>query len=177
MEYDVRYALRLYGTGLWSSSEIVSSEGSGNSEKPQIGIDCDSNVHVVWQDSSNFGGSDSDIDIFYKKRIFNTAKWTRTEIVSKESSADSQYPSISIKGSFDIHFSWQDSTDYNGSGSDVDIFYKRKDLIKINLNLMLPLLAISPSQSNVPFWVIFPILGGIVILVNVIIIIHSKKKE
>jgi len=51
-----------------------------------------------------------------------------TEVVSTESTAGSSNPSITVDGAGNVHVVWMDSTDYDNSGTDTDIFYKRWDV-------------------------------------------------
>jgi hypothetical protein len=71
---------------------------------------------------TDYGGSGADADIFYKSR--DSSSWTTTEIVSTESTAHSEWPSIYRDNLGTIHFAWGDMTDYSGAGTDNDIFYK-----------------------------------------------------
>ena len=54
-----------------------------------------------------------------------TWKWTPTEVVSTESTDNSNIPSLAVDSEGNIHIAWLDHTDYAGSGADYDIFYKR----------------------------------------------------
>ena len=51
-------------------------------------------------------------------------------MVSTESTSDSDYPSLDVELNGMVHIAWDDATDYSGSGTDFDIFYKYLDLIK-----------------------------------------------
>ena len=53
------------------------------------------------------------------------AGWTVTEVVSTESTGDSYVPSLAVDSGGTVHIAWYDITDYDGSGADRDIFYKR----------------------------------------------------
>jgi hypothetical protein len=48
------------------------------------------------------------------------------EVVSPECPGDSYAPSMVIDSGGMIHVAWMDDTDYNGSGGDKDVFYKKK---------------------------------------------------
>ena len=52
--------------------------------------------------------------------------WSITEVVSTESTGDSYNACIMCGSNGDIHVLWDDDTNYAGSGSDRDIFYKMK---------------------------------------------------
>lgn len=104
----------------WSPIEILTNEVPGASESPDISVDVSGNVHVVWQDYG-YG------DIYYKKFEALTQTWTSRLLISTESSANSDLPSIVSDHLGDVHIVWADLTDYLSAGSDWDIFYKKWD--------------------------------------------------
>lgn len=121
---DIFYKFWNATTKIWSTTEVISTESTQISATPTLAIDNNDNLHVVWWDSTDFGGSGTDADIFYKFRDATTGNWGLTEVVSTESSSSSTYPQIAIDAQNNIHVAWQDTTDYSGSGTDSDIFYK-----------------------------------------------------
>ena len=114
-------------TWKWNITEVVSTESIADSYDPSLAVDFASNVHVVWHDATNYDGSGLDGDIFYKRCDASTSLWTTTEVVSTESSAESGAPSLAVDFVGNLHVAWFDYTDYEGSGTDYDIFYKRWD--------------------------------------------------
>ncbi len=122
---DIFYKRWSATTAAWTTTEVVSTESTAGSFRPTIATDGSGNVHIAWYDDTDYSGSGADVDIFYKRRNATTAAWTTTEVVSTESTADSYYPTIATDGSGNAHIAWQDYTDYGGSGSDADVFYKR----------------------------------------------------
>ncbi len=102
-------------------TEPVSIESTGNSLRPAIAVD-DSNIYIAWTDSTNYAGSGTDKDIFFKTRS-RTGNWTDvlTQVVSTESTDDSDYSSIAVDDS-NIYITWGD----NAGGANVDIFFKTK---------------------------------------------------
>ena len=113
--------------GQWRPTEVVSTESTDDSNNPAIAVDSQNNVHVVWHDFTDYDGSGTDTDIFYKYYNQATASWTLTQVISTESTGGSAYPSIAIDSHDNVHVVWQDTTDYQGSGIDVDVFYKYYD--------------------------------------------------
>ncbi len=109
----------------WTTTKVVSTESTSDSQYPTIAVDGSRNVHIVWYDHTEYGGSGMDWDIFYKRWNATTAVWTTTEVVSTESTAYSGHPTIAVDGSGNVHIVWYDHTEYGGSGTDPDIFYKR----------------------------------------------------
>ncbi len=108
----------------WTTTEVVSTESTQHSDYPTIVVDGSGNVHIAWYEETNYGGSGTDSDIFYKSWHATTATWTTTEVVSTESTDTSYYPTIAVDDSGNVHIAWEDWTDYGGSGTDGDIFYK-----------------------------------------------------
>ncbi len=124
-DWDIFYKYWNATTAAWNTTEVVSAESTGYSEEPTIAVDGSRNVHIAWNDPTDYGGSGMDRDIFYKYWDATTANWTTTEVVSTESTGYSRYPTIAADGSGNVHIAWYDSTDYGGSGTDKDIFYKK----------------------------------------------------
>jgi ribosomal protein L31 len=111
----------------WITTEVVSTESTGTSWSPSLAVDTLGNVHIAWEDYTDYAGSGIDIDIFYKRWDASTSLWTTTEVVSTESTATASSPSIAIDVAGNVHISWHDGTDYAGAGTDCDIFYKYWD--------------------------------------------------
>jgi hypothetical protein len=109
----------------WSTTEIVSTESTETSNLPSIAVDSNGDVHVIWTDKTNYAGSGSDWDIFYKMKP-NGGSWTTTEVVSSESNAYScsYTKSLNIDSNGDIHVVWEEEeydTNYY-----YYVFYKMK---------------------------------------------------
>ena len=51
---------------LWTTSQVVSSESTQTSLRPDIAIDGSNNIHIVWEDSTSSFGS-GDVDIVYSR--------------------------------------------------------------------------------------------------------------
>ncbi len=122
---DIFYKCWNASTESWTITEVVSTESLEISAYPSLAVDSAGNVHITWQDWTNYAGSGSDMDIFYKRWNVTSETWTTTEVVSTESTGYSYRPSIAVDSERNAHISWEDHTNYDSSGSDVDIFYKR----------------------------------------------------
>ncbi|MFW9829564.1 MAG: hypothetical protein ACFFEY_18465 [Candidatus Thorarchaeota archaeon] len=122
----------------WTTTEVVSTESTVASWYAHIAIDATGNLHVVWDDRTNYSGSGTDLDIFYKRWDTTSSTWTTTEVVSTESTDESDYPTISIDGTGNIHVVWDDRTNYNGSGTDYDIFYKQLRILSSEIIINSP---------------------------------------
>ena len=108
----------------WTITEVVSTESTMNSVVPSLAVGSDGTVHIAWCDYTDYGGSGSDEDIFYKKYVLGSG-WTVTEVVSTESTMNSIVPSLGVGSDGTVHVAWMDWTSYGGSGGDIDIFYKK----------------------------------------------------
>lgn len=108
----------------WSLTEVLSAESTGYSQYPRIATDPFGNLHIVWQDRTNYMGSGGDYDIFYKCWNATTSQWMATVVVSTESDGSSYIPTIAVDNVGNIYVAWYDNMNYSGSGSDWDIFYK-----------------------------------------------------
>ena len=126
---DIFYKLWNATTASWNTTEVISTESTSHSAYPIIAADGSGNVHIAWEDDTNYGGAGGDNDIFYKRWNVTTATWNTTEVVSTESTSDSEYPTIAVNGSGNVHIAWEEYTDYSGSGTDYDIFYKHWNTI------------------------------------------------
>ena len=128
-DYDIFYKRWNTISSTWAMTEVVSTESTGNSYFPTIAVDGAGSVHVAWQDLTNYGGSGTDYDIFYKRWNATSSTWTTTEVVSTESTAHSMDSTIAVDVAGNVHVTWEDLTNYGGSGTDYDIFYKRWNFI------------------------------------------------
>ncbi len=116
--------IHVYCIGWTTSVEVVSTESTDDSVSTSLRVGPDGTVHIAWRDETNYDGSGTDRDIFYKRFVPGTG-WTTTEVVSTESTDDSYGPSLGVSSDGTVHVAWLDETDYGGSGTDRDIFYKR----------------------------------------------------
>ena len=115
---------------IWTSTEVISTESNSGdpcmctSGHPSIAVDVFNNVHVVWADNTNYNGAGGDWDIFYKFWNATTEIWATTQVISTESTDESDSPVISVDVEGNVHIAWQDNSSYAGSGTDYDIYYK-----------------------------------------------------
>ena len=78
------------------TTEVISTESKNHSYSASISLDNSGNLHVVWEDLTDYGGSGTDSDIFYKRWKVTTDDWTATEVVSTESTNHSYIASIAV---------------------------------------------------------------------------------
>ncbi len=126
-DYDVFYKRLDAFTSSWTSTEVVSTESTSTSWYPSLATDSAGNVHIAWEDYSDYAGAGTDIDVFYKRWDDSTSSWSTTEVISTESTGTSSVPSLAVDTVGNVHIAWPDLTNYAGSGTDRDIFYKRWD--------------------------------------------------
>ena len=117
---DIFYKKLDIASHTWSTTELVTSESQDLSQTGAIAVDEFENVHVVWQEYENFHDN-----LYYKYRNVSTNQWTDITSVAEECTGHSQYPQIKLDANNYIHLIWQDNSDYNNSGTDFDIFYKK----------------------------------------------------
>ncbi len=125
---DIFYKRWDTSTSSWTTTEVVSTESTGYSHDSSIDVDSVGNVYIAWEDVTNYAGAGNDEDIFYKSWDVFSSAWTSTEVVSTESTGNSNVPSLAVDSVGNIHISWGDNTDYAGEGADEDIFYKSWDV-------------------------------------------------
>jgi hypothetical protein len=149
-DWDIFYSYFNKSNNEWGDIEVVSTESTATSALPWIAVDVSGNIHVSWQDDMDYNGSGSDYDIFYKFKNVTTKSWKTTEVVSNESTQNSLNPTIAVDSFGNGHVAWCDYTDYNGSGTDSDIFYKYRNLTSYNWTLSEIVSNESTSESVLP---------------------------
>jgi hypothetical protein len=112
---DIFYKTRNATTGVWTITQVLSTESTVNSGEPAITIDREGNLHATWRDAK----------IFYKFFNASTGLWAPWELVSSESTGIVSKPTIAVDPAGDVYLAWEDTSNYQGSGTDRDIFYKR----------------------------------------------------
>ena len=128
IDSDIFYKRWNATSSTWTTTEVVSTESTDRSESPTIAVDGVGNIHVAWQDWTNYSGSGTDYDIFYKRWNTTSSTWTTSEVISTESTGFSLYPTITTDDAGNVHVAWHDSTNYDGAGTGLDIFYKYRDI-------------------------------------------------
>ncbi|MFW9780355.1 MAG: hypothetical protein ACFFE8_16050 [Candidatus Heimdallarchaeota archaeon] len=121
---DVVYQRWDVNTGSWGEIELISPLENSSSITPRLDIDSDGNVHVVWSESFTFFKDQFDRDTCYSIRNASTGAWTGVRMVSGESTDTSSPPVIDVNDNGIVGIAWADPTDYDGAGSDYDIFMK-----------------------------------------------------
>ncbi|MCE7748736.1 MAG: hypothetical protein GPJ51_10075 [Candidatus Heimdallarchaeota archaeon] len=123
-DYDIFYKSWNATSMSWSSTEVLATESTSVSAYVSLAVDDNGNVHAAWVDWTNYAGSGTDADIFYKFWNATSMSWNSTEVVSTESTLASNEPTLVVTTLGDVHIAWKDNTNYAFCGSDSDIFYK-----------------------------------------------------
>ncbi len=126
-DVDIFYRRWNASNSSWTTTEVVSTESTEHSQKPSLAVDSAKNVYIAWDDDTNYTSAGTDRDIFYKRWDAATSSWNTTEVVSTESTEQSDFPSLAVDTFGNVHLAWTDWTDYAGAGTDADIFYKQLD--------------------------------------------------
>jgi len=120
----------------WSNVTVISDgyNGSywndGNSYYPNIAVDSQGNVHVVWQDYTD-GVWGTDTEIMYVKYSPSTG-WSNVTIISDGyggsywNDGNSYFPDIAIDSRDNVHVVWYDNTD-GAWGTDLEIMHVQYD--------------------------------------------------
>ncbi|MFX1501609.1 MAG: hypothetical protein ACFFDH_11655, partial [Promethearchaeota archaeon] len=119
---DIFYRCWNYTLKQWTDIEVVSTESTSDSSCSYLDIDGNGNVHVVWEDYTNYGGSGSYESIFYKIRNSSNGLWTTTEVVSALGSYDSYLPDIAVDESGNAYVAWEQWT-----GTGTIILYRSRN--------------------------------------------------
>ncbi len=142
----------------WTSTQVVSTVSDGNSLRPDIDVDKDNNVHVVWQDPTIQIGAGADSDILYRCWNSTTRTWLDTEVISIGSGVASESPKIVSDESGNLHVVW---FDWN-SGTDSDVYYS---LWNRSLSVWSSRVLVSVESSLAALWPDIAVRNGMVFLV------------
>jgi hypothetical protein len=124
---DVFYMNWNFATETWSSIEVISTEGTTNSDDGRIAIDSRGNIHVIWADYVDYLGSGLDRDVFHRMRSASGV-WSSYTLISNNSDSLSQNLALVIDSQDNIFVAWSDPTDVGDfGGTDPDIFYNMYD--------------------------------------------------
>ncbi len=120
---DIFYKYRSL-SDVWSTSQVVSDSSTAQSTEATIALGEQGSIIFVWEDDTDYAGAGFDQDIFFRRLKNGFITWYPTSVVSSESTADSDTPTISNEVDGLCHVVWYDITNYDGAGTDQDIFYK-----------------------------------------------------
>ncbi|MHA1264513.1 MAG: right-handed parallel beta-helix repeat-containing protein [Candidatus Helarchaeota archaeon] len=125
---DIMYRMWNASTGSWSATTLISTISTSNANNPDIAVDADGNVHVVWQDQTNIYGAGSNYDIFYRYWNASTRQWgghiATYDLLTSGHTEICINPAIAIDTEGNVHVVWEDNNDLYGDGPNYDIFYR-----------------------------------------------------
>jgi hypothetical protein len=124
-DWDIFYKYSAPHLSTWSTTEVISVESTNWAALASIAVDQEGTVHISWEDLTEYPGVGSDWDIYYKYRTTESEDWSPLTLVSTDITGTSYVPKIAIDSLNHIHIFWYDQTDYNGVGTDWDIFYRK----------------------------------------------------
>ncbi|MFW9852628.1 MAG: hypothetical protein ACFFDS_06780 [Candidatus Thorarchaeota archaeon] len=122
---DIFYVIYDKVASNWTVPEVISDVGDHTSYFPSIDIDLEDNVYVSWEDASAYDGADTDLDTFYRMYSSHTDTWSRTKVISTDSSSPSRFATIAVGKYGSVNIVWSDYTNLSYYGYDQDIFFKR----------------------------------------------------
>jgi hypothetical protein len=102
------------GGATWSKPKRI-TWNTGSSAFPDVAIDSNNNMHLVWHDNSK----DSNLELLYKKSTDGGATWSKYKRFTWNTGRSLE-PTILIDSYDHIHVVWQDESPGN-----FEIFYKR----------------------------------------------------
>jgi hypothetical protein len=108
---EIFYKKSTDGGTTWITKRLTYN--SGSSLFPAITADSNSNIHVVWQDTSP-----SNDEIYYKKSADGGTTWKTRRLTF--SSGESEIPAIAVESNDHIHVVYDDDTPGNS-----EVYYKK----------------------------------------------------
>jgi GR25 family glycosyltransferase involved in LPS biosynthesis len=114
-DHDIWYRTYRIDTDEWTHTEYVSNTlgNIGESGLPNIDVDVDGNVYIVWRDNSNiYDNGTDDTDIFYRTRNSVTREWSQTEIISTDHYLDDNIPHVQVDSEKNVYVCWDGRTKY-----------------------------------------------------------------
>ncbi len=149
----------------WGSTKTIANIESTEYVFPEIAIDSADNIHIVYGDDPN---ATLERDLFYINLLSDSIIWSPAQCIANGTKSVWEF-SITADIYDKIHIVWEDYSNFNNSGDDSDIFYRRLTLIqrKQNILFLLP----SSQAPQIPGYNILILIGAI----SVISMIIMKK--
>ena len=124
---DIFYRFWNISEQSWSPITLISYGSTYFSINPTIEADSLGNVYLIWQESTyDYYSSGKSVGVYYK--IFNasTYTWSLPMLISNEFYT-SRSPICNIDSLDNIHLIFLSEENYDGSGTNTDVFYKKWD--------------------------------------------------
>lgn len=147
---DIFYKMR-DPVGVWTTTSVLTPLSTNNVDGPDLTIDSEDNIHVVYEDNTDILSAGADNDIFYLWFDSSLSSWSSTYLVSSESNLSSTKARIAIDPlSNNPYIAWLDATDLLSSGGDLDIFCKSYDHSSSSFSSLTVVSTESDNTSNAP---------------------------
>lgn len=112
---EIMYRNYILKKDSWSTPEIVSSRdqiiGDRNRGNPEIAIDSEGNIHIIWVDPSASNPADYDNALFYRRYSPLSQTWTTATILTHFISGHRHSPSLAIDADDSLHIAWADKSE------------------------------------------------------------------
>jgi hypothetical protein len=135
----------------WESTKRL-TWNSGDSNRPDVTVDTNGNVHSVWEDDNP-----GNYEIYYRKSTDGGTSWASAVRLSWNS-GNSQYPAIATDSSANIHVVWDDDTPgrrevfYRGSPDGGATWSAVKRLTQLAGDSQVPSIAIDSADRVHVVW-------------------------
>ncbi len=123
---DKDIILKQFYQSMWHDSIVISDHTQdGKSTKPDIDVDLDGNIHLVWVDDGEIIANNSDNDIIYRQYDRLLDNWSKYVVISDcQNDGDSTEPRLSVAKNGRLEIVWSDDGNIDSSGIDLDIIYR-----------------------------------------------------
>ncbi len=147
---DIFYKMR-DPVGVWTTTSVLTPLSTNYVDNPDLSIDSEDNIHVVYEDDTDMLSAGTDEDIFYLWYDNSLSLWSASYLVSSESTSDSTKACIAIDPLSDLpYITWNDGTNLLSSGTDSDIFCKSYDHSSSSFSSLTVVSTESDGQSYSP---------------------------
>ncbi|MHA1482742.1 MAG: hypothetical protein ACTSQA_04800, partial [Candidatus Heimdallarchaeaceae archaeon] len=137
--------------GVWTTTVVLTTLSTQYVDFPDLEIDSNDNIHVVYEDNTDMLGAGGDEDIFYLWFNKSLSLWSTAYLVSTECTSDSRSAGIAVDPiSGDPFIVWNDGTDILSAGTDSDIFSKSYDHSSSSFSSLMLITTESNGQSYNP---------------------------
>jgi Neuraminidase (sialidase) len=141
----------------WSDMHLLDSNavtGNGSDDMPVVMTDGNGTWVTVWISSEEFNGAGTDSDIFFSRSTDNGVTWSASQLVDSQATSGNGYEnhvSFMTDGNGTWVTVWRSTEEFNGAGSDRDIFFSRSTDNGVTWSASQPLNSSNDAEDNFPF--------------------------
>ena len=141
----------------WSDMHLLDSNavtGDGSDDMPVVMTDGKGTWVTVWISSEEFNEAGTDSDIFFSRSTDNGVTWSASQLVDSQATSGNGYEnhvSLMTDGNGTWVTVWRSPEDFNGAGSDRDIFFSRSTDNGETWSASQPLNSSNNDEDNFPF--------------------------